>query len=109
MSSSDARAPAPRRPPPPAGQAIRKLREGRASNSESQASHPARARRLTHRERQHHLGDALDEVRRSEYRRLAGKDRSYIKGQRYTLLSAKANLTLDGRKALRKLLNANKR
>lgn len=56
-----------------------------------------------------HLSDALDEVRRSEYRRLAGKDRSYIKGQRYTLLSAKANLTLDGRKALRKLLNANKR
>lgn len=56
-----------------------------------------------------HLSDALDEVRRSEYRRLAGKDRSYIKGQRYTLLSAKANLTLDGRKALRKLLKANKR
>lgn len=56
-----------------------------------------------------HLSDALDEVRRSEYRRLAHKDRSYIKGQRYTLLSAKANLSLDGRKALRKLLKANKR
>ena len=56
-----------------------------------------------------HLSDALDEVRRSEYHRLAGKDRSYIKGQRYTLLSAKANLTLNGRRALRKLLKANKR
>lgn len=56
-----------------------------------------------------HLSDALDEVRRSEYRRLAGKDRSYIKGQRYTLLSAKANLSMDGRKALRKLLKANRR
>jgi transposase len=56
-----------------------------------------------------HLSDALDEVRRSEYRRLAGKDRSYIKGQRYTLLSNKANLSLDGRKALRKLLKANRR
>ena len=27
-----------------------------------------------------HLNDALDEVRRSEYARLAGKERSYIKG-----------------------------
>jgi transposase len=29
-----------------------------------------------------HLGDALDEVRRREYRRLAAKDRAFIKGQR---------------------------
>jgi transposase len=34
-----------------------------------------------------HLGEALDAVRRSEYRRLAAKDRAFIKGQRYTLLS----------------------
>ena len=34
-----------------------------------------------------HLGKALDEVRKSEYRRLSGQDRSYIKGQKYTLLS----------------------
>ena len=34
-----------------------------------------------------HLSKALDEVRRSEYKRLSGKDRSYIKGQRYTLLT----------------------
>lgn len=57
----------------------------------------------------HHLFDALDEVRRSEYRRLVGKDRSYIKGNRYVLLSNRENLTLSGRRALRKLLVANKR
>ena len=56
-----------------------------------------------------HLGEALDKVRKMEYARLSGKDRSYIKGQKYTLLSSKENLTLDGRKALRKLLKANKR
>lgn len=41
-----------------------------------------------------------------EYTRLSGKDRSYIKGQKYTLLSSRENLPLDGRKAL-KLLGAN--
>ena len=56
-----------------------------------------------------HLGEALDAVRKSEYGRLAGRDRRYIKGQKYTLLSRKENLTLDGRKALRTLLSANKR
>ena len=56
-----------------------------------------------------HLSDALDEVRRSEYRRLSKRDRSFIKGQRYTLLSNPENLTLDGRESLRKLLKANKR
>ena len=56
-----------------------------------------------------HLGDALDEVRKSEYRRLAGRDRRYIKGQKYTLLSRNENLTLDGKRALKKLLSANKR
>ena len=34
-----------------------------------------------------HLGEALDAVRKSEYGRLAGRDRRYIKGQKYTLLS----------------------
>ena len=38
-----------------------------------------------------HLGEALDAVRKSEYRRLAGRDRRYIKGQKYTLLSRKEN------------------
>jgi transposase len=56
-----------------------------------------------------HLGDALDDVRKMEYFRLSGKDRSYIKGQKYTLLSNRENLTLDGQKALKKLLKANKR
>ena len=39
----------------------------------------------------------------------SGRDRRYIKGQKYTLLSRKENLTLDGRKALKTLLSANKR
>lgn len=56
-----------------------------------------------------HLGNALDEVRKMEYRRLSGKDRSYIKGQKYTLLSSRDNLTMEGRAALKKLLGANKR
>ena len=56
-----------------------------------------------------HLSNALDQVRRDEYRRLQGTDRSWIKGQRYTLLSAQENLTLEGRQALRKLLAANRR
>ena len=56
-----------------------------------------------------HLGEALDKVRKMEYARLSGKERSYIKGQKYTLLSNRENLTLDGRKALKKLLMANKR
>ena len=56
-----------------------------------------------------HLGKALDEVRKSEYGRLKGQDRTYIKGQKYTLLSHRKNLTLKGRQALDKLLAANKR
>ena len=56
-----------------------------------------------------HLGEALDTVRKSEYARLAGRDRRYIKGQKYTLLSRRENLTLDGKKALKTLLAANKR
>ena len=56
-----------------------------------------------------HLGEALDKIRKSEYARLTGKERAYIKGQKYTLLSNRANLTLDGRRALKKLLSANKR
>lgn len=56
-----------------------------------------------------HLGEALDKVRRSEYARLSGEDRKFIKGKRYTLLSHRENLSLDGKKALRMLLKANKR
>lgn len=56
-----------------------------------------------------HLGEALDKVRKAEYARLSGKDRAYIKGQKYTLLSNRENLSRDGRAALKQLLAANKR
>lgn len=56
-----------------------------------------------------HLSDALDHVRKSEYKRLAGRDRRFIKGQKYTLLSHSENLTLEGRQSLKLLLRANKR
>ena len=55
------------------------------------------------------LGEALDKVRKSEYARLAGKDRRFIKGQKYTLLAHPENLTANGRRSLRLLLAANKR
>src|SRR5271167_1285780 len=45
-----------------------------------------------------HLGEALDQVRKSEYARLTGKGRQFIKGQKYTLLSNHAHLTLNGRR-----------
>jgi hypothetical protein len=51
----------------------------------------------------------LDKVRKAEYARLSGKDRRYIKGQKYVLLSSHENLTVDGRQALKTLLGANKR
>ena len=56
-----------------------------------------------------HLGEALDQVRKSEYGRLVGKDRRFIKGQKYTLLSHRENLSTEGRRSLRLLLKANKR
>jgi transposase len=56
-----------------------------------------------------HLGEALDAVRKSEYARLKGQDRRFIKGQKYTLLSRRENLTLAGRQALKRLLAANQR
>ena len=56
-----------------------------------------------------HLGEALDKVRKAEYARLSGKDRRFIKGQKYALLSRHENLTLDGKRSLELLLAANKR
>ena len=56
-----------------------------------------------------HLGEALDKVRKAEYARLSGKDRRFIKGQKYTLLSRRENLSLEGKRALKLLLAANKR
>ena len=56
-----------------------------------------------------HLGEALDKVRKAEYGRLSGRDRRYIKGQKYTLLSHRENLSMEGRRSLKTLLAANKR
>ena len=56
-----------------------------------------------------HLGDALDQVRKREYARVSGRQRRFIKGQKYTLLAHRENLTLDGRQALKTLLAAHKR
>ena len=56
-----------------------------------------------------HLGEALDKVRKSECSRLTGKDRRFIKGQKYTLLSHREHLKPNGRKSLRLLLKANRR
>jgi len=56
-----------------------------------------------------HLGDALDQVRKSEYARLTGKGRAFIKGQKYVLLSHRENLGAEARRNLKRLLAANKR
>ena len=56
-----------------------------------------------------HLGEALDKVRKAEYARLGGKQRQFIKGQKYTLLSHPQNLTGTAKKNLKLLLAANKR
>lgn len=56
-----------------------------------------------------HLNEALDKIRKSEYARLTGNSRKFIKGQKYTLLSHRENLTTDGRRSLKTLLAANKR
>lgn len=56
-----------------------------------------------------HLGEALDKVRKSEYARLTGKSRKFIKGQKYTLLSNRENLSSDGKRNLKLLLAANRR
>jgi transposase len=56
-----------------------------------------------------HLGEALDKIRKAEYARLGGKQRQFIKGQKYTLLSHPQNLTGTARKNLKLLLAANNR
>jgi transposase len=56
-----------------------------------------------------HLGEALDAVRKSEYARLSDRERRFIKGHKYTLLSRRENLSLSGKQALKALLSANKR
>jgi transposase len=56
-----------------------------------------------------HLNEALDQVRKTEYARVTGRKRQFIKGQKYTLLTHQENLSMEGRKALKALLAANKR
>ena len=56
-----------------------------------------------------HLGEALDKVRKQEYARVEGKARTFIKGQKYTLLAHPQNLTGTARKNLKLLLAANQR
>ena len=56
-----------------------------------------------------HLSDALDGVRRAEYKRVTGDERTFIKGQRYVLLSRRENLSDGGRQNLERLLQANAR
>lgn len=56
-----------------------------------------------------HLGEALDRVRKQEYARISGKGRTFIKGQKYALLSHPQNLKGPARKNLKLLLAANKR
>ena len=55
------------------------------------------------------LSVAMDEVRRSEYARVNGKERAFIKGQRYHLLANRGNLTRTGRAELAQTFKANKR
>jgi len=56
-----------------------------------------------------HLNDAIDAVRKSEYRRLTKDRRKFVKGQKYALLSRRRNLTSSGRKNLKILFAANQR
>jgi len=56
-----------------------------------------------------HRGAAMDKVRKSEYARLTGADRRFIKGQKYTLLSRWEYLATQGRQVLKLLFKANQR
>ena len=47
--------------------------------------------------------------RKQEYRRVNEKERIFIKGQKYTLLSHKAILDIKGKRALKLLFKANRR
>jgi transposase len=42
-----------------------------------------------------------------EYKRVSEKERRFVKGQQYTLLSNRENLDLEGGRALKLLLKAN--
>jgi hypothetical protein len=57
----------------------------------------------------HHLGDALDRVRRSGHARPTGTARRFIEGWRYTLLPERKNSTLKSKRSLKLSLAANQR
>jgi transposase len=76
----------------------------------STAAHAPQAARLYDKfHALRHLADAMDEVRRNESIQMRGDNRRLIRGHRYTLLTRRANLTINGKRALRILLKANKR
>lgn len=57
-----------------------------------------------------HLNEAMDQVRKAEYKRLTDRpDRQFIKGQKYVLLSHRETLSPEKQRALTTLLAANKR
>jgi transposase len=56
-----------------------------------------------------HLGEAIDKIRKQEYKRLSGNKQRFIKGQKYNLLFHQENLTLSAKMTLKTLLKANKR
>jgi transposase len=56
-----------------------------------------------------HLNKALDRLRKQEYARLSGEQRSFIKGQKYNLLSRQEHLKLPAKRSLKLLLSKNKR
>lgn len=53
------------------------------------------------------VNQAVDEVRRTQYRRASKEDRQLIKGQRYLILGNQENLDADARWKLDRLLDAN--
>jgi transposase len=55
------------------------------------------------------MSQAMDKVRKNEYARLNGKERKFIKGQRFNLLSKRGNLTCSGREELKQTFKANSR
>jgi transposase len=55
------------------------------------------------------MSEAMDAVRRSEYARLNGGQRKFIKGQRFNLLANRGNLTQTGREELKQMFKANRR
>jgi len=55
------------------------------------------------------LNEKLNTVRKQEYHRLTNKNRDFIKGQKYTLLSRQKNLSTKGKRSLKLLLDANAR